>query len=82
VLRLAEHFLGTFAADYDLPAPTLDRAARDSLLAHSWPGNVRELRNALERVVLLGDGAFRVDDLFLTDRAETPTGALPFPATL
>ena len=31
--------------------------ARERLLAHSWPGNVRELQNAIERALILAEGA-------------------------
>jgi DNA-binding NtrC family response regulator len=83
ILRLAEHFLATFAAELEMPAPALDPRAREALLSHAWPGNVRELRNALERVVLLGGGEFNVAHLYLADRPSvSATGALPFPARL
>ncbi|MGH8311162.1 MAG: sigma 54-interacting transcriptional regulator, partial [Steroidobacteraceae bacterium] len=38
------------------PLP-LSEAARRALLAYDWPGNVRELRNALERAIVLAEGA-------------------------
>ncbi|HUH04349.1 MAG TPA: sigma 54-interacting transcriptional regulator [Kofleriaceae bacterium] len=38
--------------------------AMRALSAHPWPGNVRELKNAVERAIVLGDGALiRVQDL-------------------
>ena len=83
ILLLAEHFLDAFARDYEVDRPPLDRGAREALRAYAWPGNVRELRNALERVVLLGDGAFRTTELFMGGRpASAASGSLPFPAPL
>ncbi len=85
VLLLAEHFLSTFAAVYDVPHAGLTPELKTAILAHSWPGNVRELRNAVERAVLLCDRVLRVDDLFV-NRTPPPTvvgeHALPFPAPL
>jgi DNA-binding NtrC family response regulator/pSer/pThr/pTyr-binding forkhead associated (FHA) protein len=38
--------------------------AMDLLATHSWPGNVRELRNAIERAVVIAEGAtVTIDDL-------------------
>ncbi|HET8655259.1 MAG TPA: sigma-54 dependent transcriptional regulator [Longimicrobiaceae bacterium] len=83
VLLLAEHFLTTLAAQYRIPAPPLPPELRSTLLAYGWPGNVRELRNALERALLLGDGALSVEDLFLARPSDdTAPPALPFPAPL
>jgi len=36
---------------------SLARDAEQALLAYAWPGNVRELGNALERAIILTDGA-------------------------
>ena len=84
VLLLAERFLSEFAREYDLPVPALDDDVRRAILGHHWPGNVRELRNALERAVLLGDGALRVSDLFNPGGAGSARarGELPFPCSL
>jgi DNA-binding NtrC family response regulator len=45
-----------FAQEAGAKAP-LSPGALASLSAWRWPGNVRELRNAVERVVTLGEGA-------------------------
>ncbi len=84
VLLVAAHFLRTLAAQYELPVPEITPELRRALMAHPWPGNVRELRNALERALLLSDGAIRPDDLFHGRAApvRASTGELPFPATL
>jgi transcriptional regulator with GAF, ATPase, and Fis domain len=57
VLLLAEHFVRQLGAKLGQPAPGLSDAARHCLLAHAWPGNIRELQNALERALILADGA-------------------------
>jgi transcriptional regulator with PAS, ATPase and Fis domain len=31
------------------------------MLRHAWPGNIRELRNVLERAMIVGRGADRID---------------------
>ena len=84
VLLLAHHFLGTFADLYEVDRPPLDRTAREALLSYRWPGNIRELRNGLERVILLGDGSFDPEHLFLSGRSDAAgdAGPLPFPAPL
>ncbi|KQU61605.1 response regulator [Sphingomonas sp. Leaf339] len=57
-VRLARHFLDLFAARYARPAkPIGDEAAR-AIAADRWPDDVRGLRQACERAVLLGTGAF------------------------
>jgi two-component system response regulator AtoC len=54
---LARLFLERFAAKLQRPVTGIDPAAMDALRAHPWPGNIRELENAIERAVLLCDGA-------------------------
>jgi transcriptional regulator with PAS, ATPase and Fis domain len=82
VIRLAEHFLHKFSAQYNLPEPPLAPNDRRALLAHAWPGNVRELRNVLERTLLLSaPGHFALEGLA---PAPVPAGGsgLPFPSSL
>jgi DNA-binding NtrC family response regulator len=54
---LAQHFLsqlgGVRAGETQILTPSLLSA----LTAYDWPGNVRELRNAIERMIVLGDAA-------------------------
>jgi DNA-binding NtrC family response regulator len=80
VIRLAEHFLGKFSAQYNLPKPSLSPEDRHALLAHAWPGNVRELRNVIERTLLLSpSGRFTLEGL---EGAPAASSGLPFPSSL
>ena len=86
ILLLAEHFVVALAGEYELPSPELPRALKDRLLTYPWPGNVRQLRNAIERALLLSEGAeLRTEDLFV-ELAPAPaasgSGVLPFPAPM
>jgi DNA-binding NtrC family response regulator len=56
VLRLADHFLARYRAEFRKPNLTLSDAAQRRLADYPWPGNVRELQNAIERAVILADG--------------------------
>lgn len=53
LLRLANGFLGFFAAHAGKATPELSPAAVEAVLKYAWPGNLRELRNAIERAVIL-----------------------------
>jgi two-component system response regulator HydG len=57
VLMLANAFLHRFAEDNKKPVTALAAEVRLKLLAHRWPGNVRELENAIERAVVMCEGA-------------------------
>jgi two-component system, NtrC family, response regulator AlgB len=57
ILPLAESLLVFFALQNHRGVLHLTDDARDALRAYEWPGNVRELRNAIERAVLLSNGA-------------------------
>jgi DNA-binding NtrC family response regulator len=59
---LAAHFLREQAARYNKPAAELSPGAMRALLDHPWPGNVRELRHAVERAVLMAQGAQVTDE--------------------
>jgi DNA-binding NtrC family response regulator len=72
---LANHFLHLYADRYRKKISGFDASAIQSLREHAWPGNVRELDHAIERAVLLSQGAtIRASDLAL--RAPNPGGAL------
>ncbi|MCI4354926.1 MAG: sigma-54 dependent transcriptional regulator, partial [Thermoplasmata archaeon] len=54
---LAEHFLSRFASAMSRRPMTFAPEALEALRRYAWPGNVRELQNAIERAVVLSDGA-------------------------
>lgn len=54
---LAEHFLTVFCKKYKMPPKRLAPATVKRLEKHPWPGNIRELEHAVERAVILGEGA-------------------------
>ena len=53
---LAQHFLATFAKEYDREALVFAADALPALVKRCWKGNVRELQNVVKRAVLLADG--------------------------
>jgi DNA-binding NtrC family response regulator len=54
---LVEHLLKDMSAKHGRNAVAVSEAALHMFQNYSWPGNVRELRNALERAVIVCDGA-------------------------
>ncbi len=62
ILPLARAFLRDLAARRGRPAPVLTEAAAMLVQRYAWPGNIRELRNAMERAMLLAEGAFVDED--------------------
>jgi len=65
---LANHFVGIYN-DRLRRSPRIEGVAPDalkSLSRHAWPGNVRELENAIERAMVLAEGAvLDIDDFVL-----------------
>lgn len=55
IYKLAKHFLGLIAKDWQLDDIHLTTDAVMALTNHNYKGNVRELRNILERAVTLSD---------------------------
>jgi two-component system response regulator HydG len=84
IVLLAQSFVRQFAAQYGLATIEIGERLRGALLSYDWPGNVRELRNAIERALLLGDGALRVEDLVPHTRRAVATShsPIPFPARM
>tara|TARA_B100000519_G_scaffold203038_1_gene223744 strand:- start:1397 stop:2761 length:1365 start_codon:yes stop_codon:yes gene_type:complete len=69
---LLNHFLGEFAEENHIDAPTFEPGAMQCLRRYSWPGNIRELRNFAENVVVLHRGnVIRDYDLESKFRGET-----------
>ncbi len=57
MLLLVDHFLEKFSREHGKVIKRISTPAIDMLMSYHWPGNVRELENALERSVLVCDGA-------------------------
>ena len=57
LLLLADHFLEKFSREHGKVIKRISTPAIDMLMSYHWPGNVREMENALERSVLVCDGA-------------------------
>lgn len=54
---LAREFLAYYARRYNRGRLTFSKDATKALRRYAWPGNVRELQNAIERAVIMSDGA-------------------------
>ncbi|HEV2761357.1 MAG TPA: sigma-54 dependent transcriptional regulator, partial [Pyrinomonadaceae bacterium] len=54
---LARHFLAQHARRYRKRIEDFEEGALKALRQHHWPGNVRELNRAVERGVLMAEGA-------------------------
>lgn len=73
---LAQTFIRRFCGELRKKVTGLEPAAEQLLHRHNWPGNIRELENAIERAVLLADGAvITKDDLRLGDLSPTVNGS-------
>lgn len=70
-LLLARHFARVAAERHGRPAPQLTPAAEEAVLRSPWPDQVRGLAAAVERAVLLGDGAV-IDAALLLPPAPLP----------
>jgi DNA-binding NtrC family response regulator len=57
VILLAHSFLSRFTQRHRRSVDGFTQEALNALCNYSWPGNVRELENAVERAVILEDGA-------------------------
>ncbi|WP_462265000.1 sigma-54-dependent transcriptional regulator [Mucilaginibacter sp.] len=64
VALLANHFARVYADKYLKPAITFDAGAVQKLKQYPFPGNVRELQYAIERAVIMAEGAvLKADEL-------------------
>ena len=78
VIRLARHFVDRFNVRLNRRPPVrgFTPGAEAALSSYAWPGNVRELENAIERAMVLCDGA-ELDEASLPDKvfARRPVSA-------
>ncbi len=75
---LASGFLKQFAKENDKPVRELTSEALNCIEQYNWPGNVRELRTAIERGVVMSNGAkITVRDLPPFLRQQGKPGAFP-----
>ncbi len=80
IARLAEHFVTAHGQSQGRPGLRLSPAAGKCLARYRWPGNVRELSNAIERAVVLAEGAsIEVEDLpeTVAEAAGDPAAGAP-----
>jgi DNA-binding NtrC family response regulator len=80
---LLDHFIAVYAEKYAVPVKLLSASCLERLIAHSWPGNVRALRHAVERAIVLSEGAmFEAADFSLHRDDATTAPLAPDASTL
>ena len=57
IIPLAERFIDRFGRQYDRGKMTLSPQAIRTLKEHPWYGNIRELEHAIEKAVIISEGA-------------------------
>ncbi len=85
--EITEHYIRHYAKKYRKPEKPLSEKSLAITKAYPWPGNVRALRHAIERAVILSEGAMiEAEDLQLTpvteNIAEVSTESFPMPEDL
>ena len=64
---LVDHYLDQYGRKYGRPLQGVSAKAVEKLGAYAWPGNVRELQHAVERAVIMAEGArLEAEDFLLT----------------
>ena len=56
ILPVAEYYLSEFAAEMEMPVPSLTPEAVAALETYAFPGNVRELMNVIENAIIVSEG--------------------------
>src|ERR1041384_883632 len=83
--RLVTFYIDVYNSEFKKKVTGVTPEAMTQIQRHPWPGNIRELRNAIERAMLLSDGAMLEASDFsaggagpmrLGDAVELPAGGL------
>ncbi len=70
---MAEWFTSTVAERLGLPYKALSDRALETITRYPWPGNVRELEHAIERGIVMAEGAeIETSDLGLPTKSAKP----------
>jgi DNA-binding NtrC family response regulator len=79
---LLKYYVEAFNKEFKKRVQGIAPDAMATLQAHRWPGNIRELRNAVERAMLLGEGAMltRADFPVASDAPGRLTEGVVLPA--
>jgi DNA-binding NtrC family response regulator len=81
ILLLTTHFLSVYAKKYLKPELKLSEPAKNKLMQHTYPGNVRELQYAVERAVIMSDGALLKDEDIVFSPIEQKTTEIQYQQT-
>ena len=68
IIPLAERFIDRFGRQYDRGKMTLSPQAIRKLKEHPWYGNIRELEHAIEKAVIISEGATLSEEHFQFSR--------------
>ena len=77
IMPLAEMFLTRYADKYGKKGLTFAAATADCLTSRRWVGNVRELQHAVEKAVIMSDGAIIRPEAFPSSAAESAAANEP-----
>src|SRR5262245_4748565 len=77
---LVRYFVDSFNREFRKKVRGVGDDAMRRLQAYGWPGNIRELRNAVERAMLLAEGAELTADEFPVASKTTLTQEMQLPA--
>ena len=75
---LVNHFLQKYNKKRKIPVTQIEPETMPLLMSYDWPGNVRELENAIERALILEDGATLLPRSFPWIEAQKKTKPLSF----
>jgi transcriptional regulator with PAS, ATPase and Fis domain len=76
IMPMTKFFIEHYNRKFKRQIEGVTDAAAKLLMAHDWPGNVRELRNAIERSMILEEGAF-ITAASLPITISRPDGGVP-----